>query len=199
MRGRERECLLLACAATALASLLWGCGPAEEPRYEVHGTVRFQGQPIREGRVTLSNAAQGVHLNANVSPDGQYEVKTYRGKGTSDGRVRRLDPAAGARCPARRRSLAVHPGEIPQPGHQRPEAHGHRGRQSVRRRHEAIILPGVAPALPPRARLLTPFGRTVEVDPRVEGYCRGGFCCWRIAPGMTRFCTSVSSTPNVAS
>jgi hypothetical protein len=75
----------LACAATALASQLWGCGPAEEPRYEVHGTVRFQGQPIREGRVTLSNAAQGVHLNANVSPDGRYEVKTYRGKGLPTG------------------------------------------------------------------------------------------------------------------
>ena len=77
--------LLIACAVTALAPLLWGCGPAEEPRYEVHGTVRFQGQPIREGRIALSNAARGVHLNANVNPDGTYEVKTYRGKGIPAG------------------------------------------------------------------------------------------------------------------
>jgi hypothetical protein len=80
-----RWSLLAACAATALVALVWGCGPAEEPRYEVHGTVRFQGQPIREGRVALSNTAKGVHLNANVNPDGTYEVKTYRGKGLPSG------------------------------------------------------------------------------------------------------------------
>jgi hypothetical protein len=80
-----KSCLLAACAVTALAPLLWGCGRTEEPRYEVHGTVRFQGQAIREGRVALSNAAKGVHINADVNPDGTYEVKTYRGKGLPTG------------------------------------------------------------------------------------------------------------------
>jgi len=65
--------------------LLCGCGPGEEPRYALHGTVKFQGQPIREGRIAFSNAAKGVHLNADVGQDGSYEVTSYRGKGVPTG------------------------------------------------------------------------------------------------------------------
>ncbi|MEA1951550.1 MAG: hypothetical protein U9N87_09205 [Planctomycetota bacterium] len=77
--------ICFALAFVILVPPLCGCGPAEEPRYALHGTVKFKGQPIREGRIAFSNAAKGVHLNAEVGQDGSYEVTSYRGKGVPTG------------------------------------------------------------------------------------------------------------------
>ena len=64
-------------AFTALALLLAGCGGPEVG--QVHGTVTFRGQPVKEGIVTFSNAATGYAAEATLGSDGSYKMETTEG------------------------------------------------------------------------------------------------------------------------
>jgi hypothetical protein len=41
----------------------------------------FQGKPVTEGRVVFSNFQRGIHLTAELRPDGSYEVLSAKGRG----------------------------------------------------------------------------------------------------------------------
>lgn len=69
--------------AATCAVLLAGCeqGP---PRAQVSGQVTFQGKPVAEALLLLSNAELGVYMTTDVV-DGRYEVVTATGKGVQPG------------------------------------------------------------------------------------------------------------------
>ena len=78
--------ICLAIAAIMFVLPLCGCGGSkEEPRYTLHGTVMFKGQPIKEGRIAFSNPAKSINITTEIGQDGNYEVKSYRGKGVPTG------------------------------------------------------------------------------------------------------------------
>ena len=63
---------------------LCGCGTSGPPKGMVHGKVSFDGQPVSEGTIRFENK-HGVSLNANLGPDGNYQVQTYEGLGLPPG------------------------------------------------------------------------------------------------------------------
>lgn len=63
-----------------LGLLLSGCGSGEV-RGRVAGKVTFQGQPVSEGIVVFANDQQGVHMTADLKPDGSYQIITAKGAG----------------------------------------------------------------------------------------------------------------------
>lgn len=72
--------MLVACASVVLV----GCGHGET-RGKITGQVTFQGQPVPEGIVLFCNNEKGVHMNADLKPDGAYEVTTAKGAGLPTG------------------------------------------------------------------------------------------------------------------
>ena len=60
----------------ALGAMTPGCRPGE-PAAQMSGTVTYQGEPIAEGLIVLSNSRQGVYITAGIH-DGAYEVKTSK-------------------------------------------------------------------------------------------------------------------------
>lgn len=53
-----------------------GCSPTE-PIAQMSGTVTYEGQPITEGLIVVSNSQAGVYLTAAVT-GGSYEIKTAK-------------------------------------------------------------------------------------------------------------------------
>jgi hypothetical protein len=72
----SHKCLLL--AVLSLACL--GCDMGET-RGQVAGKVTFQGKPVSEGFVLLSNHDKGIHVTADLKPDGSYAVRMAKGPG----------------------------------------------------------------------------------------------------------------------
>jgi hypothetical protein len=58
-------------AALAAAAVLTGC--SDVPRGRIHGTVKYQGQPIPDGTVIFIAKDNLTHL-ADLNRDGSYEV-----------------------------------------------------------------------------------------------------------------------------
>jgi len=67
-------------SATLLCLFLAGCGGAK-PTGMVSGRITFQGKPVPEAAVLLSNAAQGVYLTADADAEGCYMVLAAKGAG----------------------------------------------------------------------------------------------------------------------
>jgi len=65
---------------TIVCLLLSGCG-SDEVRGRVVGKVTFQGQPVAEGIVVFANDQKGVHMTADIKPDGSYQIITAKGAG----------------------------------------------------------------------------------------------------------------------
>ena len=65
---------VVACVATL------GCDRGETLG-KVSGKVTFQGQPLTNGLLVFSNRTKGVHMTAELSADGSYELQTARGFG----------------------------------------------------------------------------------------------------------------------
>jgi len=64
-----------------------GCGPGRE-RGTLTGTVKFQGRPVTDGEVILSDEASAVFMTFPIQPDGTFEVSTAEGKGIWAGNYR---------------------------------------------------------------------------------------------------------------
>lgn len=80
---RARWLVLLVVPALTIS----GCGPGRE-RGTLSGTVKFQGQPVTEGMVILSDEKDGTFMTAEIQPDGTFEPKTAEGKGIWAGQYR---------------------------------------------------------------------------------------------------------------
>jgi hypothetical protein len=91
---RYRSVALLAVLALLITSLP-GCEGKKEVIAPLHGKVTYRGKPVKMGRVNFSNPQQGIHLTANITESGGYEVRTYRGAGIPPGtyQVTVLPPA----------------------------------------------------------------------------------------------------------
>ena len=78
-----RESLVLALLGISVAS---GCNrPVVVERGAVQGQVIFAGKPVTDGTIRFENATGGVSLNADLGPDGSYQVKTHQGVGLPPG------------------------------------------------------------------------------------------------------------------
>jgi hypothetical protein len=102
-----------------------GCGPGRE-RGTLTGTVKFQGRPVTDGVVILSDNDNAVFMTAPIQPDGTFEVTTAEGKGIWAGRYRvavapkLADPEMGiSQGPA----VIPRPSDIP-PRYWKPETSG---------------------------------------------------------------------------
>ena len=51
----------------------------------VSGKVTFQGEPVSEGLVLLTNTEQGIYVSAELRPDGSFDVVTAGGFGLVPG------------------------------------------------------------------------------------------------------------------
>ena len=69
-----------------LVTALAGCHG--EPLGNVHGTVKFQGTPVKSGIVFFDGGANGVHMTANVDENGAYRVSMAKGFGLPPGSYR---------------------------------------------------------------------------------------------------------------
>ena len=58
---------------------LTGCGEAPPATYAVSGVVRFAGNPIAEGTVTLEDSSTGVADAYDIQPDGTYIANVPEG------------------------------------------------------------------------------------------------------------------------
>ena len=67
-----------------LGTVPTGCGKSEVIG-KVSGKVTFQGEPVSEGLVLLSNAEKGVHVMAELRGDGTFDVETADGFGLPPG------------------------------------------------------------------------------------------------------------------
>ena len=74
----SKVCSVIAIAATC--AVVASCGSAEE-QGKVYGKVTVAGKPIPAGVVVFSNAKRGVHMLAELRPDGSYELQTANGLG----------------------------------------------------------------------------------------------------------------------
>lgn len=74
--GKRKEIMVLA----VLAMVAPGC-QEQEQLGRVYGRVTFQGEPITEGILVFSNAQQGIHMTADLAPDGTYELQNAGGFG----------------------------------------------------------------------------------------------------------------------
>lgn len=75
-------------AASLLIMVIAGCGgDSGPPRYDVSGTVTYNGQPVPEGVISFrpdgSKGNEGPAANANII-DGKYDT-SVAGKGTVGG------------------------------------------------------------------------------------------------------------------
>lgn len=61
-----------------------GCG-SHEARGRVVGKVTFQGKVVSEGQVVFSNMDKGIHIAAQLKPEGTYEVRMGKGAGLPSG------------------------------------------------------------------------------------------------------------------
>jgi hypothetical protein len=80
------RCLLtitLGCACIAIG----GCHRGE-PLGNVHGTLKFQGSPVKAGIVFFDGGPKGVHMTANVDENGEYRVSMAKGFGLPPGMYR---------------------------------------------------------------------------------------------------------------
>jgi hypothetical protein len=72
---------LVAITALIVASnITAGCNRSE-PLGRVYGKVTFQGEPVTAGILVFSNHEKGVHMTAELGPDGSYELQTAGGFG----------------------------------------------------------------------------------------------------------------------
>ena len=74
MQVRSTPRLRIVAAAVLLAAACGGCSSGP-PTGEVQGKVTFQGNPVREGRVTFLNLTEGGAAEADIQSDGTYVVK----------------------------------------------------------------------------------------------------------------------------
>lgn len=79
-RSRLSFTVLIAFAGMVVA----GCSH-DEVRGKISGRVTFQGQPVSEGIVLFCNNEKGMHMTADLRPDGTYEVTTAKGAGLPTG------------------------------------------------------------------------------------------------------------------
>ena len=64
----------------ALALLVaWGCGPAEEPMYDISGIVSFDGAPVEEGTIMFENPQTMDGFQADLRSGGSYSVSVPAG------------------------------------------------------------------------------------------------------------------------
>lgn len=79
----------------ALGVALAACS-SRDPRGRIVGKVTFQGHAVSEGYVVFSNNDKGVHMTAELKPDGTYEMTMPKLGGLPVGtyqiRVRPPDP-----------------------------------------------------------------------------------------------------------
>jgi len=80
---RARWLVLLVVPALVVS----GCGPGRE-RGTLSGTVKFQGKPVTEGMVILSDPDHGDFKTYPIRPDGTFEAKAEDGKGIWAGQYR---------------------------------------------------------------------------------------------------------------
>ena len=67
-----------------VAIVLTGCNQSDSLG-QVSGQVTFRGEPVSEGLVLLVGAEQGIHVTAEVRPDGTFDVVTLDGGGLPPG------------------------------------------------------------------------------------------------------------------
>ncbi|MSR32189.1 MAG: carboxypeptidase regulatory-like domain-containing protein [Gemmataceae bacterium] len=60
--------------------LLSGCS-GEGPRGTVRGKALLDGQPLKEGTVSLENTEKGIALTGQIQPDGSFELSSHKGAG----------------------------------------------------------------------------------------------------------------------
>lgn len=67
--------------AVLLCSLLAGCGASSNaPEVgQVSGTVKYKGEPVKEGQVVFEDPVQGQLAAANLKSDGTYVLTTAEG------------------------------------------------------------------------------------------------------------------------
>jgi hypothetical protein len=73
-----RVTLLLGMTASALVS---GCGDAEDalPRQQVGGTVKWNGEPLKQGRIQFQPAGPGAPAGGAAIVDGSYAISRAEG------------------------------------------------------------------------------------------------------------------------
>jgi hypothetical protein len=106
---KHRMRLLLVVESVAVALLL-GCGGAEDelPREAIFGTVKFNGEPLKEGRIQFQGSAPG---GAGIA-DGDYSIPKAEGLVPGKYQVLIFGAAAHAQpAPA----TAGMPGDTPPP------------------------------------------------------------------------------------
>jgi hypothetical protein len=69
-----------------LVLLVAGCTPSDVGR--VAGTVTLGGQPLAQGSVVFQDDTGAISVNANLSSDGRYELRTYDKAGLPPGTYR---------------------------------------------------------------------------------------------------------------
>ncbi|QDU56625.1 hypothetical protein [Aeoliella mucimassa] len=79
-----------------------GCDRGEKLG-RVFGTVTYKDQPITAGVIVFSNPQAGVHMTADLKPDGTYELQTANGFGLPLGTYKvAVNPPVGPPTRSRR-------------------------------------------------------------------------------------------------
>jgi len=78
---------LLPALVVALLAAASGCHRGEVLA-EVTGLVTLAGKPLTQGYVIFRNEAKGVHMTAEIGPDGRYRASTAGGFGLPLGEYR---------------------------------------------------------------------------------------------------------------
>ncbi len=78
-----RQSLVVGLLCISVAS---GCNrPAVVERGAVQGQVTFAGKPVTDGTIRFENVTGGISLNADLGPDGSYQLRSHEGVGLPPG------------------------------------------------------------------------------------------------------------------